>query len=502
MSTVLLSVVVAVGPITDQVDDAPRTAREDAVAATEGSFEAQGDGPWELVLTEGAGSLAARLNAAVARTTGRFVAVVEAGDRLEPGALAAVAGMIRAREGGAQEPGVVYTDEQWEGEGAAGIFIKPRWVPRYLEGYSYLGRLCFVRRDLLDAAGAWRDDHAPVREWDLHLRVTELTDDVVHVPVLGVARVNPPADDVEAREAGRRAVTARYDRRGVAATVELTGEGDEPGGFVRVWRESGTPLVSIVVPTAGGRRRVRGQDRVLVENLLTSLLARTTYPAWEIVLVPSEGTPEDVLERCTALLGERLHVAPVAGPFNFSRSVNTGVAAAAGELVLLLNDDTEVLEPRWLDRMVAVAAEEGVGAVGAKLLFEDGRIQHVGVTFDNAGQAGHAYIFEREDAGHFGSKVVDLDYLAVTGACLLVRRSVYEEVGGFTEALPLNYNDVDFCLKVVASGRGIVCTPFARLYHYESSTRDTTKTADEAQAMDWWYPRTLTDPYVNVRGLG
>lgn len=269
MSTVLLSVVVAVGPMTDQVEDATRTAREDAVAATEGSFEAQGDGPWELVVTEGTDSLAARLNAAVARTTGRFVAVVEAGDRLEPGALAAVTEMIGAREGaGTPEPGVVYTDEQWEGEGAAGIFTKPRWVPRYLEGYSYLGRLCFVRRDVLDAAGAWREDHAPVREWDLHLRVTELTDDVLHVPVLGVARVNPPSDDAEAREAGRRAVMARYDRRGVAATVELTGEGDEPGGFVRVWREGGTPLVSIVVPTAGGRRRVRGQDRVLVENLL------------------------------------------------------------------------------------------------------------------------------------------------------------------------------------------------------------------------------------------
>jgi GT2 family glycosyltransferase len=240
---------------------------------------------------------------------------------------------------------------------------------------------------------------------------------------------------------------------------------------------------------------------VLVLNALRSLVDRTTYPSWEVVLVPSEHTPADVLSESAEILGDRLRVAPVDGPFNFSRSVNTGVAAARGELVLLLNDDTEVIERRWLERMVSVMSEDGVGVVGAKLLFEDERVQHVGVAFDLDGEAMHVHIFEDDDAGHFGSKIVDLDFLAVTGACLLVPREVFEEVGGFSEALPLNYNDVDFCLKVGATGRRVVCTPFARLHHYESSSREARIEDEERAALAWWDHRKHLDPYVNVRGL-
>lgn len=492
--SLLLSVVVAGDAAV--VDD-------DAAAATAESYRAQGDGPWELVVAGAETTLSDRLNAGVARARGRFVAVLEAGDRLEPGALAAVRSVLEEPAGAGGEPDVLYTDEQWPAEGAAGIFTKPRWVPRYLEAFPYLGRLCFVRRELHAEAGKFREDHAPAREWDLTLRVTEAATRIVHVPVLGVGRARPPASDAAAVEAGRRAVAARYERLGVPARVEVTGDGDDQvPGFVRVWREvAHQPLVSVVIPTAGGRREVRGEETVLVVNALRSLLERTTYPAWEVVLVPSEHMPAEVVDACAEILGERLRVAPVAGAFNFSRSVNTGVAAARGELVLLLNDDTEVIEPRWLERMVAVEAEDGVGVVGAKLLFGDGRIQHTGVTFDQAGEAVHVHIFEEDGPGHFGSATVDLDFLAVTGACLLVRRDVFEEVGGFTEALPLNYNDVDFCLKVGATGRSIVCTPFARLYHFESSSRVARIEDEERAALAWWDPRKALDPYVNVRGV-
>jgi GT2 family glycosyltransferase len=492
--TVLLSVVVA--------GDA-QTMDHEAAAATQESFRAQGEGPWELVLAGRETTLSDRLNAAARRAQGRFVAVVETGDRLEPGVLAAVHGVLEDLPGTGGGPDVLYTDEQWPGNGAAGIFTKPRWVPRYLEAYPYLGRLCFVRAELLEQVGGFREDFAPAREWDLALRVTEVADQVVHVPVLGVARVHAPASDAGAIEAGRRAVAARYDRLGTAAVVEVTGDRDgQAPGFVRVWRQvDDPPLVSIVVPTAGGRRTLRGTDEVLVVNALRSVLERTTYPSWEVVLVPSEHTPPEVVAECADLLGDRLQVAPVAGAFNFSRSVNTGVGAARGELVLLLNDDTEVIEPRWLERMVAVAAEEGVGVVGAKLLFEDGRIQHTGVTFDHAGEAMHLHIFEADGPGHFGSATVDLDFLAVTGACLLVPRAVFVEVGGFTEALPLNYNDVDFCLKVGATGRRVVCTPFARLHHYESSSRVARIEDEERLALAWWDHRKHLDPYINVRGV-
>ncbi|QDB78473.1 glycosyltransferase [Georgenia sp. 311] len=466
-------------------DDAGRAAATD-------SFAAQGEGPWELVPVPAAGDLAAALTTAAGRAGGRYVGVLGSGDRLEPGALAAVVAFVD-RLG--REPAALYTDES----GPAGVFSKPRWVPAYLEATNYLGRLLLVRRDVLAEVGGWRSGGA--MEWDLALRLTERTEDVAHVPVTGLIRA--AGDDLAVLTAGREAVAERYARLGVPASVELTGtaEGDAPG-FLRVWREvPEPPLVSILVPTAGGRREIEGHERLLVTQLLRSLVERTTYERWEVVLVTSEGTSPKVLAECEEILGDRLTLAPVAGPFNFSRSVNTGAAAARGELLLLLNDDIVVLEPRWLERMVAVAQDPQVGAVGAKLLFGDGRIQHVGVSFDRDGEATHPHIFEAEDAGHFGSKVVDRDYEAVTGACLLTPRDLFVEVGGLTEALPLNYNDVDYCLKVRGAGRRVVCTPFARLRHYESSSRTARIEDEERAALAWWRPRTMSDPYTNVRGL-
>ncbi|RYF61403.1 MAG: glycosyltransferase [Comamonadaceae bacterium] len=470
------------------------TEGDTARAATEESFLAQGVGPWKLVSAEVGRTPSERINAAVRDAPGRHVAVIDAGDRLEPGVLSAILQLLKD----CNNPDVVYTDEQWPGE----IFSKPRWIPRYLDSYPYLGRLCFVRKELFEAVGGWHEDHSPAQEWDFALRVTEHAHNVVHVPVLGVMRNQAPRTDANTLEAGKRAVAARYERLGICAMVELTGSNGQVPGFVRVWRQVlEPPLVSIVVPTGGGRREVRGRKILLVANAMRSLVERTAYERWEVVLVPSEGTDPATLAECTEILGDRLRVVPITGPFNFSRSVNAGVGSAQGELVLLLNDDTEVIEPRWLERMVAVISEDGVGAVGAKLLFEDDRIQHTGIIFDGDGNPLHMHIFEGDDAGHFGSKVVDLDFLGVTGACLLVTKALYREVGGFCEALPLNFNDVDFCLKVVASGQKVVCTPFARLRHYESSTREPRIHDFELDAIRWWRPRTLSDPYVNVRGL-
>lgn len=491
-----------------------------ARAVTEESFAAQGEGPWELCHVDGVvtakggstdegtagepttggdahGELAAQLNAAAARARGRYTALLAAGDRFEPGALPAVVEMLDHLDGGAEEPAVLYTDES----GPGGPFHKPRWVPAYLEAWNYLGRLTFVRADLLAEAGGWRPGAA--MEWDLAVRVTEQTSAVVHVPVTGLVRGSQPPSGTGTWEAGRRAVAERYARLGVPARVELTGADDgEAPGFVRVWREvPDPPFVSIVIPTVGARRNVRGTDTLLVAQALRSLVERTTYTRWEAVLVTSEGTPAGAVGECRGIVGDRLTVVPVEGAFNFSRSVNAGAAAARGEQLLLLNDDVEPLQPRWLERMVAVAADPEVGVVGAKLLFEDGRVQHVGVSFQLDGEPMHPHIFEADDAGYFGSKVVDMDHTAVTGACLLTPRVLFAEVGGFSEDLPLNYNDVDYCLKVRAAGRRVLCTPFARLYHYESSSREAQIDREESAAMAWWRHRTLADPYTNIRGL-
>ncbi|NKY41355.1 glycosyltransferase family 2 protein, partial [Cellulomonas septica] len=272
----------------------------------------------------------------------------------------------------------------------------------------------------------------------------------------------------------------------------------------RTWRAvPEPPLVSVVVPTGGGRRTVRGEDTLLAEMCARSLVDGTAYARWELVLVPSEGTDTAVVASVADVVGDRLVVAPATGPFNFARSVNVGVAAARGELVLLLNDDVEAIEPRWLDRMVSVLQDPSIGVVGAQLLHEEGVIQHVGVVYSDAWEPWH--LFQQQPAGHdhFGAGVLDADFTAATGACLLMSRRLFTEVGGMAEELPLNYNDVDLCHKVVREGLRVVVTPAASLHHYESSTRSPVIRADEtAYLRRYWSWLAWRDPWVNTRTSG
>jgi GT2 family glycosyltransferase len=490
---------------------------DDLLLRTARSIALDGAGPWELVADAGTTSAAGRdaVESVLRRrvrwvrsggadglaergraASGAYLALLAPGDELEPGVLSAAVEYLDARPG----TDVLYTDEQWEAPGIEGIQTKPGWAPHYLEGWDYLGRLCLVRAALVEQVGGLSASAGGALEWDLHLRVTEATDRIEHLPVIGVTRLRPPSTDPADVEAGRRAVAARYERLGVTATVEVA----HPAGYVRVWRHlpDPPPLVSVVIPTGGGRRDVRGESTLVVETAVRSLVEKTTYPRWELVLVTSEGTPDEVVEVVRALAGDRLTVAPVTGEFSFSFSVNEGVRASGGELVVLLNDDTEVVEPRWLDRMVAVAQDPGVGAVGAKLLFEDGTIQHVGIVHDDAWLPVHAHRVAADDASHFGAKIVDVDYLAVTAACVLVPRDLYIELGGFSEELPMAFNDVDFCHKVVASGRSIVCTPFATLFHYESSSRVADVQPFERQyLMDKTIELAQHDPHINHRSV-
>lgn len=436
------------------------------------------------------------LRAALTAATGEFVAVLAPGDELEPGVLGAVDAYLRARP----RVDVLYTDEQWQASGADGIRIKPDWDPTYLEATGYLGRLCLVRRSVAVQAGGFRDGFAGAEEWDLHLRVTALTDRVEHVPVIGVTRIAPPDAGPDVVASALRAVEDRYRRADVPARVEPV----DGTGYLRIWREiPDPPLVTVVIPTVGATRTVRGEDAVVLERCLASLVSRTTYARWEVVLVTSPGTPEATLGRAREILGDRLRaVAPVEGDFSFSVSVNEGVRHATGSLVLLLNDDTEVIEPRWLDRMVAVAQDPTVGVVGAKLLFEDDTVQHVGIVHGDDWFPVHVHRAEPDGTGRFGSMVVDMRHLAVTAACMLTRRALFEEVGGFTRDLPLAFNDVDYCYKVVAAGHAVVCTPFARLYHYESSSRvGEVRDFERQYLLDHTVAFAGRDPHVDWRSI-
>jgi GT2 family glycosyltransferase len=501
MTPPLLTLLLAAG---DDLEAAARTVEAAHLVRPAGAR-------WDVVVVTGAplgtgrrwvhevvaeGSVTEQLAHALAAARGTWVAVLGPDDRLEPGGVDALLALLALRP----ELDVAYTDEQWPGAGADGMFTKPRWVPEYERGTDYLGRLCAVRRDLLTRVGGFAPESEGAVEWDAHLRVVEHTDRIEHVSVVGLTRSAAPEVTDDEWEAGLRAVARHFARAGQDVTVE---RGPRPGS-VRTWRAvPEPPLVSVVVPTGGGRRTVRGEDTLLAEMCARSLVDGTAYERWELVLVPSEGTDPAVAGAVADIVGDRLVVAPATGPFNFARSINVGVAAARGDLVLLLNDDVEAIDPRWLDRMVSVLQDRSIGVVGPLLLDEGEVIQHVGVIYTDGWEPGHLFIKEPDGHEHFGVGVLDADFTATTGACLLMSRRLFTEVGGMTEELPLNYNDVDLCHKVVREGLRVVVTPAARLHHYESSSRVPVIREDEtAYLRRYWSWLAWRDPWVNTRASG
>jgi GT2 family glycosyltransferase len=279
---------------------------------------------------------------------------------------------------------------------------------------------------------------------------------------------------------------------GVAATVDH----EETPGHFRVHRALPTPQprVSVVVPTAGTARPVWGVTRPLVLGAVCSLLDVTEYPDLEVVVVVDPAAPP-----CVVTELERLDVTLVTapGPFNYSRWCNHGVAASSGECVLLLNDDVLVEQPDWLNVMVGFFAEPDVGVVGARLLYADGTLQHGGILLNE--QPLHIFHgFAGDDPGPFGLLQIDREVSAVTGACLATPRALWDELGGLPEEFAVAFNDLDYCLRVRRTGRRVIWTAHATLYHFESQTRRPDAAPHEIDLLyARWHDELHRDPYGN-----
>src|ERR1700710_691263 len=258
------------------------------------------------------------------------------------------------------------------------------------------------------------------------------------------------------------------------------------------------PLVSIVIPTRGQVREIRYEPVVLALHCVRSIVEKSTYENYEIVVVVDADTPNDVLEDLEAIAGDRLRLVEYDRPFSFSAKINLGAVRSEGEHLLLLNDDMEVVTPDWLERMVMYSSLPEIGAVGGKLLWEDGRIQHVGVRFEH-GLPGHLYRgFAGDFSGYANTIRIARNCLAVTGACLMTRRELFDEVGGLSSTLPVNYNDIDYCLKMYAGDRRTVYDPDLVMYHFESSTRSTeVNDWEKERLLERWASLTAADPYSN-----
>jgi O-antigen biosynthesis protein len=454
-----------------------------------------------LLVRDENGGIVAASNDALAMATGEFVALLDHDDVLHPDALALVDEALRAEP----EADYLYTDEDKLDEDGhhQGPFLKPDWSPERMRTQMYTCHLSVFRRSLLDQLGGFDREFEGAQDWDMVLRATERARAVVHLPRIlyhwrGIASSAASGGDVKpwAFEAGGRAVQAHCERIGLQAQVSRDSE--VPGVYHLEPRLEEQPLVSIVIPTRGQAREIRYETTVLVEHCLQSIVEDSTYENYELVVVADADTPAATLARLGKIGGDRLRMVEFDRPFNFSAKINAGAVRSAGDHLLLLNDDVEVATPSWIERMVMYSQLAAVGAVGGRLLLEDGRLQHGGVGFEG-GLPGHPYYGWPGDApGYANVLKIARNVLAVTGACLMTRRDLFERVGGLSTSFPVNYNDVDYCLKLRQDGHRIVYDGDLVMRHFESSSRSSDVEEWEKQLLlQKWSGSTVPDPYSN-----
>jgi O-antigen biosynthesis protein len=434
---------------------------------------------------------------ALTAARGEFVVRLEPGDALTEEALFAVAEVV------AREPDLALLYADTDGEDARGRIspaFKPEWSPELLRSRDYLGRAAFFRTSAVRALGGWRSGPGDVSQHELLLRYTAglPADRISHLAaVLVHIRPEQPPTTEEVR-AGVCVVQASLDSAHAAATA---GSGRRPGTYrVRYVVPNPPPLVTVVIPT---------RDRLsLLSRCIQSVQTATAYPALELVVVDNDSrdrrTKEYLLELET---GGVARVLRYAHPFNFSAMNNLAAREARGEVLCLLNNDVEAIDPGWLTEMVGLALQPGVGAVGAKLLYPNNTVQHAGTVAGLFGVAAHGYLREaREADGYLLQLQTTREVAAVTAACMVVRRELFLDVGGLDEIeLPVAFNDVDFCFKLLRAGYRNLWTPYAELYHRESASRGTDERGagrrrflrEEAVMRQRWGPLIARDPYYS-----
>ena len=457
----------------------------------------------KVAYPESTGDAAGLVGAALPLVSGEFVCVLGGADELAPDALIEVVRVLQEHP----ETDVVYTDEDDINENGSRSRprFKPGWSPDLLLSDNYVSRLSVYRKSVVIEAGGFGEGLDGHEGYDLILRVTERTREIRHVPRVLYHRrrvasgLEDPADGDGGLAGARCALIEALRRRGIEGSVE---DGLVPGHLRAKAKVEGRPKVSLIVPT---------RDNVsLLKNCIESVERETTYDNYEILIVDNDSADPETLKY---LASTPHRVVPFREPFNYSRINNFAVARSEGDYVVLLNDDTEVISDGWLEAMLEHAQRPEVGAVGAKLVYPDGRIQHAGVLIGvggvwSPGVATHAHQFYPSTSpGYLGLIGRVTNYSAVTAACMMLRRSAFDEVEGFDEEnLKVSFNDVDLCLRLRERGYSVVYTPYAELYHHESVSRGYKGNPSEVLYMRRHWGATLDgEPFYNPhfsRGSG
>ena len=498
------------------------------------SFQEQTYSNWELCFSDGSGAqspltellkeltakdnrikyvsheeplqISENTNSAIEIATGDFIAFADHDDELTPNALFECVKAINEKP----QTLVIYTDEdKMSMDGHK--FFQPHFKPDYnldlLCTVNYICHLFVVSRKVIEKVGGLRSEFDGAQDYDFVLRCVEAVKDeeICHIPKILYhwrchedSTAENPESKLYAFEAGRRAVQAHYERTGIHAEVF---EGEYLGLYRTKFIRDYDPLISIIIPN---------KDHIDdLKRCMESIEQKSTYKNYEYIIVENNSTDPATFEYYKKLEAENPKVRMVYwdGVFNYSAINNYGASFAKGEYLLLLNNDTEIINPDCLEELMGYCMRKDVGAVGARLYYEDDTIQHAGVVIGFGGIAGHCFVQQKRGTTGYCHRIICAqDYSAVTAACMMVKRSAFDAVGGLSEELAVAFNDIDFCMKLRNAGYLIVYNPYAELYHYESKSRGLEDTPEkvarfnkEVATFEKKWPDILKkgDPYYN-----
>ena len=431
------------------------------------------------------GDDAVSLNRLLSQTRTDWVVWIDASANLAPGALGHVETAVARFD-----IDLLYGDSRLPGSQRT---HRPAFSPIRLRSQDYLGDLRGFRVEALRQSGGFGAGNAGAHPLDLSLRLGTDAARVLRIPEILSVSTAPIRPSTEQH---RRVVAEFLGARDIVAEVTVAEVTVAAVALRLNYPLTCTPLVSIIIPTRGSSATIRGAESVLVVDAVRGILERSTYPSLEIVVVADDETPQSVIDALVCLAGDSLRLVRWSADFNFSAKMNRGAIFARGAYLVLLNDDVDLITPGWIEAMLGLAQQPGVGLVGSLLFFEDGTVQHGGHVY-SASWAGHiafGWAADRDD--DLGSLGVDREVSGVTAACAMIRADTFWQLGGFSRDYAGNYNDVDLSLKVRGSGLSVIWTPHARLHHFESKTRiASVKPAELLTLRAHWGTRLLSDPY-------
>lgn len=419
-----------------------------------------------LELEKNAG-IAENTNAALFMSTGEYVGLLDHDDLLAPDCLYEVA--VRVRD---EKADMIYTDEDKVTEDLSEYYqphLKPDFSPDLLRSNNYICHFLTVKRTLMEEAGGFRKEFDGAQDHDFIFRCSEKAEHIAHVPRIlyhwrthKASTADNPASKLYAYDAGKRAVEGNLERMGLKGRVTHT----KDYGFYDVKYEvQGSPLVSILIPNK--------DQRETLEQCIRSIREKTTYKNYEILIIENNSVEETTFACYRVLAADpKIRLLRWKKGFNYSAINNYAAARARGEYLLFLNNDIEVQTADWIQELLANCQRPEVAICGAKLYYPDHTIQHAGVIVGLGGIAGHAFLnMPGSRTGYLHKASIQLNTSAVTAACMMMKKTVFEELGGFEERLSVAFNDVDLCLRTVQAGYRIVYNPHVEMIHYESKSR-------------------------------